>query len=187
MCKQPESIMHVFFECLFAAEIWSMFGLSFISHFDVINIISRTINNNNFCNSFWSLLSSIILWFIQKYHNNDVLSDKDKNLTESRERLIYFDISMQITMILKEKENKFLQVLREGKATMEKAEIAQGYTSIKEKDKFEYTLREFIEQIKMDNMQKELKKKAEYDYMMLGYNFVSPDTNDEEEDKEDPP
>ena len=70
---------------------------------------------------------------------------------------------------------------------MEKAEIAYGYTSIKEKDEFDYTLREFIQQIKMDNMQKELKKKAEYDYRMLGYNFVSPDTNDEEEDEEDPP
>ena len=61
------------------------------------------------------------------------------------------------------------------------------YTSIKEKDEFEYTLREFIQQIKMDNMQKELKKKVEYDYKMLGYNFVSPNTNDEEEDEEDPP
>ena len=52
---------------------------------------------------------------------------------------------MQITVILKEKESKFLQVLREEKATMEKAEIAYGYTSIKEKDEFEYTLREFIQ------------------------------------------
>ena len=51
----------------------------------------------------------------------------------------------------------------------------------------EYTLREFIQQITMDNMQKELKNKVEYDYRMLGYNFVSPDTDDEEEDKEYPP
>ena len=137
--------MHVFFECLFAAEIWNMFGLSFRSHFDVINIISGTINNNKFCNSFWSLLSSIILWFIWIYRNNDVLLGKNRNLTESRKRLVYFDISMQITVILKEKESKFLQVLREGKATMEKEKIAYGYTSIKEKDEFEYTLREFIQ------------------------------------------
>ena len=68
---------------------------------------------------------------------------------------------------------------------MEKAEITYG--SIKEKDEFEYTLREFIQQIKMDNMQKELKKKANYDYRVLGYNSISPDTNDEEEDEEDPP
>ena len=164
-----------------------MFGLSFKSHFDVINIISGTINSSKFCNSFWALLSSVVLWFIWKYQNNDVLLRKDRNLTESHKRLLYFDISMQITVILKEKERKFLQVLREGKATMEKEKIAYGYTSIKEKDEFEYTLREFIQQIKMDNMQKELKKKVEYDYRMLGYKFVSPDTNDEKEDKEDPP
>ena len=90
-------------------------------------------------------------------------------------------------MILKEKESKFLQVLREGKATREKEEIAYGYTSIKEKDEFEYTLREFIQQIKMDNIQKELKKNVEYDYRMLRYKFVSLHTNDEEEDEEDPP
>ena len=72
-----------------------------------------------------------------------MLSRKDINLTESHKRLVYFDISMQITVILK-KESKFLQVLREGKATMEKEKIAYGYTSIKEKDEFEYTLREFI-------------------------------------------
>ena len=37
-------------------------------------------------------------------------------------------------------------------------------------------------------MEKELKKKAEYDYRVLGYNSVSLDTNDEEEDdEEDPP
>ena len=116
-----------------------------------------------------------------------MLSGKNRNLTESRKRLVYFDISMQITVILKEKESKFLQVLREGKATTEKEKIAYGYTSIKEKDEFEYTLREFIQQIKMDNIQKELKKKAEYDYRMLGYKFVSSHTNDEEEDEEDPP
>ena len=63
-------------------------------------------------------------------------------------------------MILKEKESKLLRVLREVKATMEKAEISYGYTSIKEKDEFEYTLREFIQQIKMDNIQKELKKEG---------------------------
>ena len=93
---------------------------------------------------------------------------------------------MQITVILK-KESKFLQVRREGKATMKKAEIAYGYTSIKGKDEFQYTLKEFIQQIKMDNIQKELKKKAEYDYRMLGYKFVYSYTNDEEEDEEDPP
>ena len=81
-----------------------------------------------------------------------MLSGKDRNLTESRKRLVYFDISMQITVILKVKESKFLQVLRERKTTMEKAEISYGYTSIKEKDEFEYTLREFIQQIKMDMM-----------------------------------
>ena len=59
---------------------------------------------------------------------------------------------MQITVILKEKESKFLQVLREGKAIVEKEEISYGYTSIKEKDEFEYTLRKFIQQIKMDNI-----------------------------------
>ena len=48
-------------------------------------------------------------------------------------------------------------------------------------------MREFIQQIKMDNIPKELKKKAEYDYRMLGYKFVSSHTNDEEEDEEDPP
>jgi hypothetical protein len=53
-----------------------------------------------------------------------VLSGKNRNLTKSRKRLVYFDISMQITVILKEKESKFLQVLREGKVTMEKAKIA---------------------------------------------------------------
>ena len=39
----------------------------------------------------------------------------------------------------------------------------------------------------MDNMQKELKKRVDYDYRVLGYNSISADTNDEEEEDEDDP
>jgi hypothetical protein len=117
-----------------------------------------------------------------------VLSGKDRYLTESCKRLIYFDIAMQVTVVLKVKESKFLQVLREGKVTMLKSEIAHGYTSMKDKDEFDYTLKEFIQQLKHDSMQSEFRQKADSDYRVLGYNSISSDNNDEEEEEEnDPP
>ena len=62
LCRLSETSRHVLFECLFAIEIWNLFGIYYPFNVTIIDIVTGHIKGlSKDANFFWNMLSSNIL------------------------------------------------------------------------------------------------------------------------------
>ncbi|XP_059064589.1 uncharacterized protein LOC131856711 [Cryptomeria japonica] len=128
ICKLPDTGRHILFDCLFAKEIWRLFGIVYPINVNILQIVIGYINGIiKDANVFWNILSSNILWQIWKCRNEEKDQGKPRDLTECFRKLTFIKIFLQIqtTMIMeKEKLRKFL---KDGQATFFLYELKYGY------------------------------------------------------------
>ncbi|XP_059067540.1 uncharacterized protein LOC131858343 [Cryptomeria japonica] len=127
-CKLPDTGRHILFDCLFAKEIWRLFGIVYPINVNILQIVTGYINGiSKDANVFWNILSSNILWQIWKCRNEEKYQGKPRDLTECFRKLTFIKIFLQIqtTMIMeKEKLRKFL---KDGQSTFFLYELKYGY------------------------------------------------------------
>jgi hypothetical protein len=83
LCRVPETGRHVLLDCIFAKEIWRMFGIVYPIDVNILDIITGHINGlPKDTNLFWNILSSNILWQIWKCRNEERYQGKPRYLTE---------------------------------------------------------------------------------------------------------
>lgn len=100
---------------------------------------------------FQSILFVYVLSHIWKFRNDDIFNSRARRLTESLQRLIYCNISMQVSVILKLKEEEFLNPLQDVKEEVHRKDISYSHTSYKTTrgdEDFDITLTQFLKLIK---------------------------------------
>lgn len=129
LCRTFENIMHIFFNCIFAKEVWNMFGVNFnnsFSHFDILNGFIKGVKKDS--NLFWAIFSCEILWIIWKFMNEAKFQNRDRMLTESLRRLICYDVDVQVTLVMRFASKKFERFIEEGYVQVYLSELSYGYT-----------------------------------------------------------
>lgn len=128
ICRVPETMRHIFFDCSFAREVWLMFGICITRYVYTLDIITGFIDGlRKDTNLFWQVLSSFILWHIWKFRNDSKFQGFTRSLTGFHRNLIYFKIASQVCCVLNLEKRKLLRFLRDGRATMFIYEMQNGY------------------------------------------------------------
>jgi hypothetical protein len=128
LCKVPETSRHLFLDCIFAKEIWNMFGIVYPVNVTIFDIISGYINGlPKDTNLFWNILSSNILWQLWKCRNEERYQGKHRDLTEFFRKLTYFKISLQVQATMVIERDKMRRFLCDGRATFYYYELKHGY------------------------------------------------------------
>ena len=111
-CRVPETGRHILLDCIFAKELWNMFGIVYPIDVTILDIISGHIDGlPKDTNLFWNILLSNILWQIWKCKNEERYQGKQRGLTNFFRKLTYFKIYLQVqaTMLIeREKLRRFL-------------------------------------------------------------------------------
>lgn len=128
-CSVPESYEHLFFNCAYARCIWSIFlgspvdwnckpGLSWSE------ILAGYVESFDFkMNSFWSVLTCEILWFLWKERNSEIFQKRRRQLTEFGCKLTHFHIMSQVAAALEISRDRFMILMREGQLLIHKEDI----------------------------------------------------------------
>lgn len=65
VCRIPESVRHIFFQCNIAREIWLLFDISIPNQIPILDVLTGYIKGvKKDTNLFWHILSTEILWYI---------------------------------------------------------------------------------------------------------------------------
>lgn len=108
ICRLPDTGRHFFFYCLFAKEIWNLFGFYYPINVNIIEIVTGHINGlSKDANFFWNMLSSYILWQIWKCRNEEKYQGKPRVLTEFFHYLTHFKIFLQVQTTMITEKDKF--------------------------------------------------------------------------------
>ncbi|GLJ10324.1 hypothetical protein SUGI_0126220 [Cryptomeria japonica] len=120
VCDMQESFAHLFFECEYARDVWSIFlGPSLawnhrpgLSWSEVVAGFVKSFDFN--MNRFWSILSCEVLWVLWKERNEEVFQNKKRMLTKFNNKLTHFFIMSQVSPILEISKEKFMTPICEG-------------------------------------------------------------------------
>ena len=128
ICKMPDSGRHILFDCLFAKELWRLFGIVYPINVNIIQIVTGYIKGiSKDANFFWNILSSNILWQIWKCRNEEKYQGKPRVLTECYRKLTYFKIFLQIQTTMMFEKEKLRRLLKDGQAKFFFYELKYGY------------------------------------------------------------
>ncbi|XP_059064196.1 uncharacterized protein LOC131856424 [Cryptomeria japonica] len=128
ICRLPEPGRHILFDCLFAKEIWSMFGVIYPITVSILDMITGYIAGlPKDSNLFWNILSSNILWQIWKCRNEEKYQGKPRALTEFFRKLTYFKIFLQVQVTMMIERKKLERFLKTGHASFYYYELKNGY------------------------------------------------------------
>ncbi|XP_059064479.1 uncharacterized protein LOC131856642 [Cryptomeria japonica] len=128
LCRLPETGRHILFDCLFAKEIWGMFGIFYPFSASILDIITGHISGiPKVANMFWNMLSSNILWQLWMCRNEEKYQGKPRALTEFSRKLTHFKIFMQVQVSMIMERKKLKRFLKAGQATFYYYELKNGY------------------------------------------------------------
>lgn len=129
LCDKTESFEHLFFECIFARKVWSIF-LSFpidwnkklgLSWSEILAGYVESLNS--YKNIFWFVLTSKILWILQKYRNKWLFQLIRRFLTKFNLKLIHFYIMSQVSMSLEIPKRRFMKLIYKGSMLIYKDDV----------------------------------------------------------------
>lgn len=101
-CRVLKSINHIFFECLFAKEIWNIFGINISNNVGILDVVTGHIQGlRKLAIFFWSILLAEVLQLILKYRNDKLFNGRDMNFIESLRRLIFYDVNVQVIVAMR--------------------------------------------------------------------------------------
>ncbi|XP_059069967.1 uncharacterized protein LOC131859829 [Cryptomeria japonica] len=128
ICRLPETGRHILFDCLFAKEIWSMFGVIYPITVSILDMIIGYISGlPKDSNLFWNILSSNILWQIWKCRNEEKYQGKPRALIEFFRKLTYFKIFLQVQVTMMIERKKLERFLKTGHTSFYYYELKNGY------------------------------------------------------------
>ena len=136
ICNVHESFEHLFFECLYARKIWSIFLGSpclwnCINSFSWSEILVGYVDRfDSKFNSFWFVLTIEVLWTLWKDKNKEIFQAERRKLTEFNFKLTHFNIMSQVSLVLQITRSNFMRRVCEGCLMIKKDQVqATNYVS----------------------------------------------------------
>ncbi|XP_057873664.2 uncharacterized protein LOC131079670 [Cryptomeria japonica] len=128
LCRLPETGRHILFDCIFAKEIWNMFGIFYTLNVNILEIVTGHIDGlKKDANLFWNMLSSNILWQIWKCRNEERYQSNLRVLTEFFQKLTFLKIFLQVHTTMMMEKDKLRRFLKDGHAIVFVYELKHGH------------------------------------------------------------
>lgn len=113
ICRVPDSVRHILFDCLYAQEIWRLF----CHRFKVWNtngkilwkkVLFMNSKINKDCNLLWYWLTNEIMWHVWKVRNENKFIGSKRELTDFHIKLTLLNVAIQVSVHIATSLGKFL-------------------------------------------------------------------------------